>query len=1671
MATSAPDVLDRFSPATAAWFRGSFSVPTPAQAGAWEAISSGHHALVVAPTGSGKTLSAFLWALDRLASTPPPAEKLARCRVLYVSPLKALAVDVERNLRSPLVGIGHAATRLGETMPDIGVSVRSGDTSQQERRSFNRAPTDILITTPESLFLMLTSSAREALVGIETVILDEVHAVAGTKRGAHLAVSLERLDALLPKPAQRIGLSATVRPVEEVARFLAGGRPVDIVQPESTKEWDLKVVVPLADMSSLGEVTEDLTGPAAGEPQRASIWPHVEERIVDLVAAHRSTLVFANSRRLAERLTARLNEIWQERLAQTQLDEQAELDEQTAAAPHDAEDDGDEVDWEPLVAAVSGRPGSAPAQNMAQSGASTGAAPLLARAHHGSVSKEQRSEIENALKAGLLPAVVATSSLELGIDMGAVDLVIQVESPPSVASGLQRVGRAGHQVGAVSRGVLFPKFRGDLVQTAVVVERMRAGRIEALAVVANPLDVLAQQIVAMCALDDWAVDDLEKIVRGAAPFAALPRSVLESVLDMLAGRYPSDEFAELRPRLVWDRVTGVLSGRRGAQRLAVTSGGTIPDRGLYAVFLAGSEGTGRRVGELDEEMVYESRIGDVFTLGTSSWRIEDITHDRVLVSPAPGLPGRLPFWKGDSLGRPTELGQAVGAFVREVGALSPEKARARVGLAGLDAWATDNLLAYLEEQKEATRHLPSDKTIVVERFRDELGDWRIAVLSPYGAPVHAPWALCVSARMRERFGVDVQAMHGDDGIVFRLPDLEFDEITGAEDGNVDPSDSRSRAKGAQRVADELLSLILLDPAEVHDLVTEQIGGSALFASRFRECAARALLLPRRRPDRRQALWQQRQRSAQLLEVASQYPSFPIILEAVRECVQDVFDVPGLTDLMRRIGSREITTVDVETAHPSPFARSLTFGYVAQFIYEGDSPLAERRAAALSLDPTLLAELLGRGDGLSLRDLLDPEAVARTEAELQRLDENRRCRDGEDVVDMLRSLGALPLEAIVARTVDGADSRSVGGWLVELEGTRQVIRVRVAGEERWAAIEDASRLRDALGSSLPVGVPDIFQQPVPDPLGDLVARYARTHGPFPASDLASWLGLGSAVVADALRRVVSAGRVVEGALRPDPTGAGAGGLDYCDAGVLRTLRRRSLAALRAEVEPVTSSDLARFLPSWQGVGGGLRGQEGLIRAVEQLGGAVVPASALETLVLPGRVSGYTPAMLDELMSGGDVVWRGHGSLPGDDGWVSLHLADLAPLTMPPPDEGIDLGDLHHGVLGALAGGGAYFFRSLYDAVGSTDDEALLTVVWDLVWSGRLTNDTLTPLRALLAGGRTAHKRRQVGPRRGRYAGRPSTLGGPSGLGGIGGAGRGPARPTMPVRSGPPAAAGRWALLPDTETDATLVAYATAEVLLDRYGVVTRGSVMAEAVPGGFAGVYRVLAAAEESGRVRRGYFVEGLGAAQFASTGAVDRLRAQSRPVGVSARSGDDAPAIVLAACDPASPYGAALPWPDRPTDGARAPEEQSIGARSPRSSAAGTSPTTPGFVPASNPAVTHGRSRDEDALSAPAGVSTGAVARGHQPGRKAGALVVMVDGELILYVERGGRTLLTWTDELAPLQAAADALALAVREGALGRLTVEKTDGAQVLGSGHPLEEALARAGFHATPRGLRLRR
>ncbi|MEO7007367.1 MAG: ATP-dependent helicase [Terrimesophilobacter sp.] len=1516
------NALENFSPATRDWFRGAFAAPTNAQAGAWHAIAAGSHTLVVAPTGSGKTLAAFLWSIDRLAAEPPPEKRTTR--VLYISPLKALGVDVERNLRSPLVGVTQTAKRLGLPAPVITVGVRSGDTPASDRRMLLRRPPDILITTPESLYLMLTSAARDTLRSVDTVIVDEIHAVASTKRGAHLALSLERLDALLERPAQRIGLSATVRPLDEMARFLGGSAPVTIVAPPATKTFDLSVVVPVEDMTEVGSAPRQ-GGSAASGPPQGSIWPHVEEQIVDRILENRSTIVFANSRRLAERLTARLNEIYADRLADP-------------AAPGPTAD------------------------------------PLLARAHHGSVSKDQRALIEDDLKSGRLRCVVATSSLELGIDMGAVDLVIQVESPPSVASGLQRVGRAGHQVGEISRGILFPKHRADLIHTAVVSERMSAGLIEAMSIPANPLDVLAQQTVAAVALEPVDVEEWFDTVRRSAPFSSLPRSAYDATLDLLSGLYPSDEFAELRPRIVWDRVTGTLTGRPGAQRLAVTSGGTIPDRGLFGVFMvgatpaaAGSRGGGR-VGELDEEMVYESRVGDVFALGATSWRIEDITHDRVLVTPAFGQPGRVPFWKGDGIGRPAELGRAIGAYIRDVASASPADARTRAAVGGLDLLAVGNLVAFIDDQRKATGHVPTDRTLVVERFRDELGDWRVVLHSPYGMRVHAPWALAIGARLHERYGTDGSAMASDDGVVLRIPDTDA-EPPGAE-------------------------LFLFPSDELRDIVTAEVGGSALFASRFRECAARALLLPRYNPGRRSPLWQQRQRSAQLLAVAAKYPSFPIVLETVREVLQDVYDLPALTELAREIESRHIRVVEVETEQASPFARSLLFGYVAAFMYEGDSPLAERRAAALSLDPTLLAELLGRAE---LRELLDDAVIQQTELELQRLAPDRRARDTEGIADLLRLLGPLSTAEIADRFSGPAPQPAVelGERLDELAHANRAFATTIAGENRWAGIEDASRLRDALGTPLPIGIPSAFIEPVADPLGDLVGRYARTHGPFTVAAVGQRLGLGTAVVLDTLRRLARERRVVEGEFRP-----GASGSEWCDVEVLRRLRSRSLAALRHEVEPVDAATLGRFLPAWHNVGGPhntfLRGLDGVAHVVDQLAGVPLPASAWESLILPARVRDYSPAMLDQLTTTGEVLWAGRGSLPGNDGWVSLHLAENAPLTLALPDADDAASTtradtaLERDVLAALAGGGAYFFRQLGAALGSTDDSALVSALWDLVWAGRITNDTLAPLRALLGS-------------RGRPTPHSRTF-------------RGRARASLPRQSGPPSAGGRWSLLPLAEPDPTVRALATAEALLARHGVVTRGAVGNEGIPGGFSLVYKVLSRFEESGRARRGYFIEGLGAAQFATGATVDRLRSFTRDTD----STEPPTALALAATDPANPYGAALPWP------------------------AAASPHTDTSEP-----------------------TDGADKRGHRPGRKAGALVVLVDGALALYIERGGKSVLSFGlgDDILPVAAQALA-AVVVCSG--GTLRVERIDGVFVIGT--RLGDALIRAGFSTTPQGLRLR-
>jgi ATP-dependent Lhr-like helicase len=1556
------DVLERFGPATQDWFRGAFSAPTDAQAGAWKAISAGKNALVVAPTGSGKTLSAFLWAIDRVFREPfapttapepgarrkkqaGPAEKTRRTRILYISPLKALGVDVERNLRSPLVGIGQSARRLGLDVPSVTVGVRSGDTTSSDRRKLVSDPPDILITTPESLYLMLTSQARETLRDVHTVIVDEVHAVAATKRGAHLAVTLERLDDLRrsegpdAKPAQRIGLSATVRPIDEVARFLGGSAPVEIVAPRATKAFDMTVVVPVEDMlnpppppgtpDEPADATDDDWFEGDGKPSGSlgetemtgSVWPHVEEAIVDRILQHRSTIVFVNSRRLGERLTGRLNEIYSERLGLDLPDE------------------------------------AVPAAMMAQAGATAGADPVLAKAHHGSVSKEQRAQVEEELKSGVLRCVVATSSLELGIDMGAVDLVIQVEAPPSAASGLQRIGRAGHQVGEVSRAALFPKHRADVLHTAIVTERMLAGQIEAISVPQNPLDILAQQTVAASALEPLDVEGWYETLKRSAPFRSLPRSAYEATLDLLAGRFPSDEFAELRPRLVWDRDHGTLTGRPGSQRIAVTSGGTIPDRGLFGVFIAG-ESQNARVGELDEEMVYESRVNDVFTLGTTSWRIVEITHDRVNVVPAFGQPGKVPFWHGDGIGRPAELGEALGKFSRELQAAQPDAAQARLHDAGLDTLAQGNLLSYLAEQREATGTLPTDKQLTVERGRDEVGDWRVILHSPYGMKVHAPWALAVNARIRERLGVEGSAVASDDGIIARVPDATA-EPPGAE-------------------------LFVFDPDELEQLVTVEVGGSALFASRFRECAARALLMPRRNPGRRTPLWQQRQRSAQLLEVARRYPTFPIILETLREVLQDVYDVPALLRVARSIGDRRIRLIETEPSQPSPFARDLLFGYVGAFMYEGDSPLAERRAAALSVDPALLGELLGK---VELRELLDPAVIAQYEQELQRLDPERRAKGLEGVADLLRLLGPLDAAEVAERLQPDDTTNPLDAAAAHLDAlvtARRAIVVTIAGVARHAAIEDAGRLRDALGVALPVGVPTAFVEPVADPLGDLVARYARTHGPFVADAVADRLGIGIAVARHTLQRLESQGRITSGFFLPEGR-TGGDDTEWCDSEVLRRLRLRSLAAIRGSVEPVPPAAYARFLPVWQHVTRPLEGIDGVAAVVEQLAGVPIPASAWESLILPARVSDYSPALLDELTASGEVVWSGHGALPGRDGWIALHPADAAPLTLAPTELEIAPGSLEYQLLEALSAGGAYFASQLVALTGAANEQSVVEALWSLTWGGAVTNDTFAPIRTLVGGGSQTHRVARRAPRARLYRGASVRS----------------VAASVPAR--PPALGGRWSTLPTREDDATLRATASASLLLDRYGVVTRGAVQSEGVPGGFAQVYRILAGFEEAGHCRRGYVIEKLGAAQFAASTTVDRLREYA---GLS----DPPPrrAVTLAATDPANPYGAALGWP---------------------------------------------------ALE---GVS-------HRPGRKAGALVVLVDGHLALYLERGGKSALAFTGDDDVLAAAARDLVGTARARRLDTLTIEQVNGALVFGTA--LGRLLRDAGFVESPRGLTLRR
>jgi ATP-dependent helicase Lhr and Lhr-like helicase len=1402
--------LDLFHAPVRDWFSAVFPSPTRPQRLGWPAIARGESTLILAPTGTGKTLAAFLWAINRVMFSPVP-EKNRRCRVLYISPIKALAVDVERNLQSPIVGIAQAAERAGVPFHEPSVAIRTGDTSANERARFTRQAADILITTPESIYLLLTSNAREMLRSVETVILDEIHALAPTKRGSHLALSLERLEELTGRPVQRIGLSATQRPLEEVAHFLGGALPerpprkgakpeaaeeeilaefesaeaepryrdVTIIDAGEPKRLDLKIEVPIEDMAKLDDVEPLQSGPASQTPSRATMWAAIHPKLLELVRGHTSTIIFVNNRRLAERIAGALNDL---------------------------------------------------------------AGETLVRAHHGSVAASQRKEIEDRLKMGALRGLVATSSLELGIDMGAVDLVVLIEAPPSVASGMQRVGRASHQVGGVSSSVIYPKYRGDLVACAAITHAMYAGEVEAVHYPRNPLDVLAQQIVAMVAMDDWGVQDLFRAIRRAAPYAALTRPVFESVLDMLSGRYPSDEFAELRPRITWDRVAQRLSARQGARHTAIVNGGTIPDRGLYGVFLAGAE-RGARVGELDEEMVFESRNGDTIVLGATTWRIEEITHDRVIVSPAPGQPGKMPFWHGDSAGRPAEFGRRIGQMTREMLDLPRPVAYARlIEEHSLDENAAENLLRYLEDQTAATGRVPTDRDIVIERCRDELGDWRVCVLSPFGMRVHAPWCMAATARLRAERGIDAEAMWNDDGFVIRLPETE------------EPLDTEWLIPG---------------PSTLKDLVLRQLGSTSLFAAKFREAAARALLLPRRRPGARTPLWQQRKRAADLLNVASRYASFPIVLETYRECVRDVFDLAAATGILREIQRGKIRITTIDSPKPSPFAGALLFSYIANYIYDGDAPLAERRAQALAIDQSQLEEILGSTD---LRELLDRGALEEVEQQLQALDPDYHARHPDGLHDLLLRLGDLTESEVAARCSDPLA-------LDRLAATRRALAVRIAGETRFIPVEYAGRYRDALGTPLPPGIAEAYLERVERPLAELLRRYARTHGPFTTAEAAARYGAPVASIEGVLKALHAAGKLLEGEFRPDGSHR-----EWCDPDVLQQIRRKTLARLRSEVEPTEQRTYARFIARWQGVTVPRRSRAALLDAIEILQGAAVPASELEREILPSRVSDYRLGDIDALLSSGEVVWVGRERIGEHDGRVALYLADTLGKLLPPDTE-VELSERAQRIAEALERQGASFFAALHQATGGGYPGDTQEALWELVWSGRITNDTFQPVRTLVheRDERTARRELREGP-----PGSPEFL-----------------RRLRGRSENSPAGQGRWSLVRQraletvspTEWSANM-----AQQLLARNGIVMRETALAENIPGGYPIIYPALRKMEESGWIRRGMFVAGLGAAQFAMNSAVDMLR--------TLRTDPERPEVVhITATDPANPYGAVLPWP------------------------------------------------------------------------------------------------------------------------------------------------------------------
>ena len=1531
--------LRTFHPIVRAWFTETLGAPSDPQREGWPAIGSGAHSLILAPTGTGKTLAAFLWELNALIVDGADAPLPNAIRILYVSPLKALNNDIQRNLEGPLGELRQRFEQAGAPFPDIRVAVRTGDTPASARARMLRTTPHILITTPESLNIMLTSTrGRGMFSDVRVVIVDEIHAVAGTKRGVHLALQLERLEALARRAPQRIGLSATVRPVGEMAWFLAGVRKEDdeirvgtgalppsvrVVDCGLVKRLEIAVRSPVPDLASVG----------------GSVWPKVVQLVLERVREARTTLVFVNNRAQAEKIAARLNALADEEIAQP---------------------------------------------------------------YHGSLARERRLSLESALKRGDIRALVATSSLELGIDIGSVDLVIQLQSPKRVTSGLQRVGRAGHTLGETSRGVLVPTFRDDLVEILAIGEAMREGDVEPTIVPQNALDVLAQTITAMVSVDDWRADGLYELVTRSYPYHRLTRPAFDEVVSMLAGKYPSDLAGELEARITWDRVNGTLTGSRRSRLLAVVSGGMIPDRGLYAVTLPDRT----RLGELDEEFVHESRVGDVFQLGSSTWRIATIEHDRVIVHPAPGAAARMPFWHGEYGARAVGMAARVGK-VRRLETSSGTKREA--SLLSIDDASMRSLEHYVAEQRGATGVVPDERTIAVEYFRDDLGAWRIVVHSVFGGRVNAPWGMALAQRMREALTagmpgaaeagvtrIDVQVQTTDDGIMLRIPDL----------GGYPPIDRVMR----------------LSPEEARRRIIEEVGTTSLFGARFRMNAARALLLPRGSARRRMPLWLQRLKAADLLEAVRGWPEFPILVETYREVLRDAFDLDALLGVLREIAEGRIVVRVVETSQPSPFAASLQFGFVMDWLYGDDTPRAERRAALLAVDRALLDDVMlveGADDDLrrAIEELL---SIRRGTAP------GRRARSADELAQLIDRAGDLTREEVRGRIAEQSDWHR-GDPLDELLETGRVIEIPVGREREWRLIltEDYPRYAAALGmdasSVVRAGralreapasdvVPESLRTPALDASAarrEILARSVALAGPATVAELAHRHGWEEKWVRARVADWERSGRLLRGRYR-----RGVREPEWCARRVVERARLRALAALRRQIAPVELPAFAAFLQRWQHVAPAHRvsGSEGVERVLVQMVGLPRPPEGWERDYLPARLERYDPAWLAQLGGSGRFVWSGVPRVDPAGRAIALQgirfvERGAASLWLTPPDD-LPLSDNARATREALERHGASFLTDL-QAVTGISMLALRDALRELVAAGEVTNDAVEALREVM--------RMRPLPNRPRAEIDDPTRWLPTSY--APSAGRKVVQRRMsvrrlprwrrPDRGGPVSGwIGRWSLVrtpgtmgqtPSPEEHAAAI----ARHWLQRYGIVARNWWRRERPPVPWRSVYLELKRMEFRGEVRRGYFVRGLAGAQFAVPDAVEQLR-ESVP---DAR----APFVVLAASDPANPYALEL-------EGA-----------------------------------------DLDALAKPRG---------------RGALLVMREGRIAMAVEGRGRrlTIASWMTEPDVLAAASALLShLRAAPSSSGRVRdvkIETIDGAHAAAT--KWTEAFLKAGFRRETDGLR---